>query len=449
MISNLRATFASDKHHGAIVRGFVVVAVFGVLAKLVGAGKELVLAWRFGTSEEIDAYLFIFNLYGVPVAIWVGALGGIFVPMLVRLRSTSPDQAVLLQSEMNGLAALTGLVVGLLTAAAAMLFVRSGLSGLTPIVAEKALLLSWILWPIIPALFLIQVGSSQLMASRLHVNTAYEGLPALALIIAVWSLYGSSGAALIVGTLAGVAAQLIATQLSVRALGDPIGYKFGFTSTAWRGLSNGFWLLVIAYVLQGASALFDQFLLARLGPGAISTYGYASRLMALLISLGGIAISRTILPVFSSMGQADQAAFRRATHIWVLVMFAAGALFFAVFAVFSRQIVGMVFEHGAFSEQDTANVSNLAWFLSQTIPFYFAMTVLTQAHLASGGHRIIITLSGLALVIKVGSGIPLVLAYGVNGLAIANVLVTSFQFAYLAYAFNFLDLVKRRRIGEG
>ena len=444
----LRRRFAFDEHHDAIIRGFVVVAIFGVLAKLVGAGKEFALAWRFGTSIQIDAYLFIFNLYGIPVSIWVGALGGVLIPLLVRLGSAEPEQALLLQSEMKGVAALGGLVVGLLSAAATMIFIKSGLAGLTPDVAAKAFQLSWMLWPIIPMLFLVQVGSSQLMASRLHVNTAYEGLPALALIVSIWAIRGFSGLALVIGTLAGVAAQLIATHLSVRGSRGPIGFRFGFTSTAWKGLSAGFWLLALAYALQGVSALFDQFLLARLGPGAISTYGYASRLLALIISLGGIAISRTILPILTTMGMGDLAKFRRTTQIWVVVMFGAGALFFAVFGVFSHQIVQLAFEHGAFSRQDTENVSNLVWFLAQTVPFYFAMTVLVQAQLASNGHRTIIWLSGMALIIKIGLGLPLVWAYGVTGLAIVNILVTGFQFFYLAYTFNFLGLVKRQPVGE-
>lgn len=418
------------------MRGVAIVSIFAVLAKLAAAAREFVVAWRFGTSEQIDAYVFIFNLYGIPIAIWVGALGGVYIPRLVRLRSESPEQASQLQSEMNGIAMLSGLVVGIVSAVFTMFLIKSDYSGLTQPVAEQAFDMSWKLWPIIPVLFLVQVGSSQLMASRLHVNTFYEGLPALALILAVWTIPGASSAALVAGTLAGVAIQLLATHYSVGRLNGSVKFKLGFQSAGWNDFARGFWLLAAAYVLQGMCTLFDQFILARLGQGAIATFGYASRLLALAISLGGIAISRTILPILSGIGREDEAAFRRTTLIWVMVMFIAGALLFGAFALFSEQVVRLVFEHGAFSARDSANVAGLVWYLAQTLPFYFAMTVLVQAQLASDGYRIMILLFGIALVLKLGFGLPLAWAYGITGLAITNILVTAFQCAFLLHTFH-------------
>lgn len=431
------------------MRGVVIVAIFGILAKLAAAAREFVIAWRFGTSVQIDAYVFIFNIFGVPIAIWVGALSGVYIPRLVRLNNESPAQASLLQSEINGIALLGGAIVGIGSAGLSMALIKCGYSGLTTEVADLAYDMSWKLWPMIPMLFLVQVGSSQLMASRLHINTVYEGLPAIVLMLSVWAMPSVSSTALVFGTLSGATVQLLATQYSLWRVGGLAKFRLGLSSSAWRDLANGFWLLATAYVLQGACTLFDQFILARLGQGAIATFGYASRLLALAISLGGIAISRTILPVLSEIGRKDEIAFRRITLIWVSVMFLAGAALFGAFAIFAEPVVKLVFEHGAFSAQDSASVAGLVWFLAQTLPFYFAMTVLVQAQLASDGYRFMIQLYGIALALKFGLGLPLVWAYGVTGLAISNILVTAFQCAFLLYIFNKNGHSRKPYAGEG
>lgn len=434
--------------HRAIASGLLIVTLFGVIAKLVSAGKELVLAWRFGTSGALDAYLFIFNLYGVPVAIWAGALGGAFIPILVRMKATDPEASHNLQAEMNGVATAAGLVIGLATAAVVWLFVGSGSAGLTADVNDKALTMALVMWPIIPVLFMIQVGSAQLMSARVHLNTAYEALPAIALVFAVLAFDGTWGWNLVLGTIVGVVAQLLVTWRSVRTSRASIRIRFSMRSPAWRELWSGFRLLAIAYALQGGSAIVDQLLLARLGPGAISTYGYASRLLALLISLGGISIGRTILPILSSMQTGNLPALRRTTNIWVMVMFGAGTLVFVVFSLLASPIVRTVYQHGAFGANDSLQVIQVVSVLAQSVPFYFAMMVLMQGHLAVDGHAIILRLAVISLSIKLFLGIPMTLAYGLFGLCVTNVLMTASQFLYLGYTFGtfrFLRTLPNRR----
>ena len=52
----------AHKDHKRIVTGMATVALYVVAAKLIAAGKEVLVAYRYGTSGVVDGYLFVFNL---------------------------------------------------------------------------------------------------------------------------------------------------------------------------------------------------------------------------------------------------------------------------------------------------------------------------------------------------------------------------------------------------
>ena len=80
-----RINNAHPEHH-AIVRGMVWVALFVFLGKLAGAAKEMTIAYRYGISDQVDAYLFIYNLISWPVAVWFSILTVVVVPLAARIR---------------------------------------------------------------------------------------------------------------------------------------------------------------------------------------------------------------------------------------------------------------------------------------------------------------------------------------------------------------------------
>ena len=65
--------------HQAIARGMVLVVLFVFFGKLAGAAKEVAIAWRYGVSEEVDAYLLVLNLVSWPVGVWFSVLTVVLV----------------------------------------------------------------------------------------------------------------------------------------------------------------------------------------------------------------------------------------------------------------------------------------------------------------------------------------------------------------------------------
>ncbi len=57
--ARLRGAHAANK---AIVRSGFWLVLFVLAAKLVAAGKEMAVAYRYGASATVEGYLFVFNL---------------------------------------------------------------------------------------------------------------------------------------------------------------------------------------------------------------------------------------------------------------------------------------------------------------------------------------------------------------------------------------------------
>ena len=82
-----RINNAHPEHH-AIARGMAWITLFVFVGKLAGAAKEMTIAYRYGVSDQVDAYLFIYNLISWPVGVWFSILT-IVVALAARVRQAA------------------------------------------------------------------------------------------------------------------------------------------------------------------------------------------------------------------------------------------------------------------------------------------------------------------------------------------------------------------------
>src|SRR5262245_35463925 len=94
--------------HRSIARGMAMGALFVFLSKSAGAAKEMAVAWRYGVSEVVDSYLFIFNLVSWPVVVWFSVLSVVLVPLAATIREGKPKDLCRFRAELLGLTFLLG-----------------------------------------------------------------------------------------------------------------------------------------------------------------------------------------------------------------------------------------------------------------------------------------------------------------------------------------------------
>ncbi|HEX8392035.1 MAG TPA: lipid II flippase MurJ, partial [Longimicrobium sp.] len=113
-----------------ILSALLTVAGLTAVVKVAGAGKEVLVANRFGTSGALDAYLAAFLVPSVVLTVVAAALQSAFVPVYVRVREREGAHASLrlLASYLAAAAALLALCTLLLAflAGPAVSFVAPG-----------------------------------------------------------------------------------------------------------------------------------------------------------------------------------------------------------------------------------------------------------------------------------------------------------------------------------
>ncbi len=399
LISRLRARWhASTDEHRSIVRAVVAVAIFSVLGKLATAAKEIAIAWRFGVSPVVDAYLFVFNLCNWAVLIWFSVLTVVLIPLEARLRRESPEQLRVFRAELLAATLLLGLLLFGAAYFLIPLLLRSSAVGLPPGTAALALnmvpTLAWL------ALVgpLVALYSTWMMSAGRSANTLLEGVPSLAILVAVL-VYGTTKS-LILGTVIGAVLQLGCVIWQKGRSAELLFPAFSSTSPAWEAFAHGFALVVLGQVVIGVTTLVDQFFAAGLGEGAISSIGYAGRLVGLVNGVVALTATRATLPVFSRATPADAPRMRRMAIQWAALLGLVGLVASLLGLLAAPWVVKVAFQRGTFNAQNAQQVVVLFRIGLLQLPFYFAGLVFVSLHASRGAYKVLLLSGVLALLVK-------------------------------------------------
>jgi putative peptidoglycan lipid II flippase len=421
----------SSSHHGQILRAMLSVSLFMAMTKFIGAAKEMAVAAAYGTSPVVDGYLYLTNLLNLPASILSAIIITILVPYLVRLKPRTADEAAVFKREFLGTTLLASCVIALIAGCTMFYALSSGLTGLPQqtVSLAKAMLLPTVLT--VPFGIVAGFLAANVMAQHRQTNTLLEGAPALCILVLLLAFHSHSSAQLAWATLVGSV-----VQLGLLILAQPAGERLlhpvlSWRSPVWRGLVRGFGLLLVGQALASAIVVVDQIMVAPLGPGAIATLGYASRLNSLIIGLGATAISRALLPVLSELDRSGYSPARRVASRWMVALFLAGIAAGVVAWGIAPWGIRFLFQRGAFTADDTASVVQVfRWGVLQ-FPFCFAALVVVQLITISNDYRIFLYIGGINLVTKAAANFLLIPVFGVGGAQFATAVMYAVAFPTL------------------
>lgn len=292
-----RISNAHPDHH-AIVRGMVWVALFVFVGKLVGAAKEMVIAYRYGISGQVDAYLFIYNLTSWPVSVWFSILTMVLVPLAVRIRQNASAELPRFRAELFAFTLILGCDLTLIFWFGLPMLLRSSWLGLSISTVSIANDITPYMVALVPLGLLASLFSAWMMSSGRHANTLLESVPALAILVALLVLPADGVEPLIWGTLAGFICHVASLTIPLAWRGEIEAPRFTSHSPQWPMFWKGFGIMLVGQTLTSFIGIVDQFFAARLDTGAIAAISYANRILALILGLGATAVSRATLPVF-------------------------------------------------------------------------------------------------------------------------------------------------------
>jgi len=243
-----------------------------------------------------------------------------------------------------------------------------------------------------------------------------------------WGIY-----ALAAGTLAGMAVQLVLLGRSLKQLGFAI-------LPAWHGMDAsvkrviGQYLPMIAgSVLFCSTILVDQAMAGTLPPGSVSTLNYGNKLVALAVGVGSTALGTAVLPYFSKMtAQGDWRGVRHTlkTYTWLILLVTVPATAAGIYL--SRPMVGMLFQRGHFTVEDTLAVSWVQQMYFLQIPFNSLSLLYVRMISSLKGNGIVMWGALLGFCMNVLLNFALMRVMGVAGLALSTSLVYLFMVLYTA-----------------
>lgn len=432
--------------HYEIGKGVLVVGIFLFIGKIIGAAKEIAIAYRYGVSIDVDAYLYVSNLIVWPINLWFSVLTVVLIPLAVNLRQEKPNEIRIFHSELLGLALLIGICLMLVAYFFLPFLVNSTSIGLPLTSRKTAISMIQVLPILIPLGMVGSLMSVWVLSSGLQINSLLECLPSLGLLIITLLFSTEDGFSLIWGTVLGYSLNVLALiyyMYQRREIGWP---RISQKSINWDQFWKGFSIIVFGQIFMSMISFIDQFYIANLSSGSISIVNYANRLMGLILTLGSIAISRATLPIFSKSKNESIKEIKDLYNIairWTWIFFIICTFSSLIIWIFSNDIVKLLFERGAFTKENSGEVSNLLKYYLIQVPFYCSGIVLVSL-LASQKLYTLIAISGIMnLCVKLSINWILVPSMDIYGVALGTSFMYILSFIFLLYTVNYKFNLKK------
>ena len=345
----------------SIIRSSVIVTVFTVSAAALGFLSQVVIAYLFGASAELDAYLTAGALPLTFSGLVLGGIGYTLIPILSNTHEKEVPRSVTSCFLATLGVASSMAVAGAFVSQYTLRWTAPGLS------AQKLELCAHL-----QVFFWLAAGFTVVASFFVGVSHFYKKFPvpaASTLITPVCTIlsgllwgrklgvYSIAG-----GFLLGSMIQCVLVFLAINA-GRQL-WSRGLSSVArqYLGTSVPVIISLLPYTLIPA---IDAFWCARLPDGSLSYLGYATRISIGLAGVTVQGISAVIFPFLaqhSAVGEMDALRSRvvGALKFVLFLMIPMATLLFVVRA----PVIALLFQRGRFNEQSTLGLSNvLPWYL--------------------------------------------------------------------------------------
>ena len=417
-------------NHKKIAASALLIGALTLIAKLFVAGREMAIAWRYGVGSAVDAYQLALTIVTWIPTMVTGVITVVLVPRLVTLKIGSPGRRQLI-GELNGTVFGAGLVLAVLTFVGAPIVSFAFASNGNRETADLTIGLCRAM-SVLAFLFTCNGYLSARLQARQHfAYTVTEALPALVIAAGVLApLLAPPEVRLGLATAIGFLVQLIVLGAMVRKLDDGLGpVQFRHRSPEWSSLYRNLGVMVLGQLVITLALPIDQAFAARIETGAVATLGYATRIVTLMTGLGAVVFTRAFLLVFSSaVVEGDHERGARQARQWSILLIGTGFVGVVATWILADWVVALVFERGAFTSANAAQVAHVLRFGVIQVPFVFAGLAMVQWIAARGLYSALLWISCGALAVKLLLNVLLVSRFGLAGLMSATAAMYAFSF---------------------
>ncbi len=416
------------KHHKDIIKGSILLVAFIIVSKLTGVLKDVIVAAELGVGLEMDTFMYAFTLSTMIV--------NPLVQTIINCISTSQseiDTNAKLE-EFQGTVNLLVLIIGgllLISQHLAMPSIIELISdGKNSLEKEKLETYSKILNLYIPLSLIIAVSSTRMLMRKQHINTLLESLPAVCTIFScLFWMQKIDGITLISGFLIGSFLQWMLMEIDQYRRIRRISLSCKFSTEILNLTQRVCWMLP-AMILTTSTIVVDHMMASWLGTGYISTLGYATKVLAILLTLTQTVVGRSVMPVLGEI-RSNPVLLEKTVKQWMYISIVGSTLLAGMMAIFAEPLINLLFERGKFSTQETIAVRNVLWaYLLQT-PFYLGSTILFIERVIKGKQRELLNMGVLVFLFNIVLNHVLSSYLSVVGIALSTSICYFIQWLYL------------------
>lgn len=398
----------------------------GILcSRILGFLRESVIAYQAGSGSATDAYNAAFMLPDIMNHFLAGGTLSItFIPLFADyISKKQPEKAErlfsLIATTMGSfLVAAILLCEFFATPLATLIFPGFDAAQISDTVRMTRVILPGQLFHYLGALMM-----AVLMARGIFLPSAIAPLIYNLMIILCGLILGPSMGMMGFALGALIGALLGPCLVPLLFLRKKIKYRplFGFRDADFK---KYIWLtlpLMVGVSLNSVDEWLCRSIGSDLGAGAISWLNYARRLVLMPIVLVGQAAGQAALPYLSQLsaqkefGKIADTLQKTLKNVIILSLVLA-----AFFVVLPEPMVALVYEHGAFTADDTQITAGILRILAISIVFWTIQMVSVRAFYAAQNTLTPMVLTTIVTLLSIGIYYGLSRFYGINGMAVAS-----------------------------
>lgn len=413
------------------------IIIFTLISKILGFLREILVASRFGSGLETDAYFVAITATSLIITpIWT-AINASLIPILSEIEFKEGHKAKIKHiNNMINIVVITTFVfviMGWLLTPMIIKIIAHGFNGkqfdlavsLTRIGFPKLILGCSI------GVFIGFLHSEQRFKSVSSINI-FASMVIIAYILFLSSRFGIKG--LMFASLLSVAVQIIVLFPAL----IQSGYKYKFIINIRDTYLKRFGYLILPIFLgtaiQEINVIIDQTLASRLITGSISALSYANKLNSLILEVFVVTITTVLFPMLSNLSNTNDIngmkkimGYGINTILIITIPAAVGLI------VLAKPIVKIAFERGAFDATATVMTSQALIFYSLGIVPMALRLFITNVYFSLQDTKTPMINSAIAIVFNIILNLILVKFMAHSGLALATSIATTiatFSFFY-------------------
>ena len=420
-----------------ILAAALIVGGMSVVVKLTAMAKELMVAYRFGTGDEVDAFLMAFVLPALLINVVTGSISAAFAPVYVDVREKKgrSDAVELMSSAAAGSAALVlGVSCALVLGTPLLQLLATGF-GAAKLQLTRALFL--ILLPILALNVFVALWSATLNCEGQFAVAALAPVSVPLLILCMilvtarsWGVYS-----LAIGTVLGYALQCGLLAIALRKTKIPISPRWHGMTPDLKRILRQYMPLMASAILTSGSWAIGQAMAASLPAGSVAALNYGNKIPAVVTEITSLAIATAVLPHFSLMvARREWLAIRHTVWAYGRLMAVVTIPLTLIGIWLSPTVIHLLFERGAFSSTDTRTVAAVQSLYLLQVPFVMIGMLFVRLASSLRRNEIFVLGAAITLPLNIGMNAWFMRSFGVAGIALATSVVYLVSCTYLFIA---------------